>query len=443
MKKLAFSLFAASSLFAMGATPKYEGLAKAEEVRARQGIGNVLKKIRAGEEVVVAYLGGSITAMNGWRNMTTEWLRETYPGAKFKEVHAAIGGTGSGLGVFRVGWDALRHDPDLLFIEFATNDGSAAPENIWKNMEGIVRQTWKKDPTTDIVFTYTITGSMKNEYLAGNCNRAASAMEMLADHYGIPSVNFGPRVAALLAADKLVMGDKDIETAVPKQDPEYDRKIKELRANDKRILFANDSVHPRKEGHLLYRASITNAFTQMKDTWKKPSNHAAKLARPFVENNMENAKMVDITPDMLSGSWEKLPATDPQMKRFSNRMGQIWRATTPGDTLKFKFKGTACYIYDLLGPDAGQVWITVDGEKRKKPAARFDSYCTYHRISSLYIFAGKDGEHTVEITVDKDQPSRQSVAFRLKDPAKELAGEKYQGTKFWASKIQLVGDLVK
>ncbi len=443
MKKSLFSLLIASSLCMLNAAPKYEGLIKAEEVRPRQGIGNVLKKIRAGEEVVVAYLGGSITSMNGWRNMTTDWLKETYPNAKFKEIHAAIGGTGSALGVFRVGWDALRHDPDLLFIEFATNDSAAQPSQIWKNMEGIVRQTWKKDPTTDIVFTYTITGSMKKEYLEGNCNRAASAMEMLADHYGIPSINFGPRVAALLAQDKLVMGAKDIETAVPKQDPEYDRKVKELLKNDKRLLFANDSVHPRQEGHLLYRASITNGFTQMKDTWKKPSNHAAKLATPFVEDNMENAKMVEITPDMLSGSWTKLPQTDGKMKSFSKRMGQIWAATTPGDTLKFKFKGTHCCIYDLLGPDGGQVWITVDGKKKKSPSPRFDSYCTYHRISTLWVYSGKDGEHTVEITVDKDQPSRQSVAFRLKDPEKELAAEKYQGTKFWASKIQIVGDLIK
>jgi hypothetical protein len=100
MKKSLFSLLIASSLCMLNAAPKYEGLIKAEEVRPRQGIGNVLKKIRAGEEVVVAYLGGSITSMNGWRNMTTDWLKETYPNAKFKEIHAAIGGTGSALGVF-------------------------------------------------------------------------------------------------------------------------------------------------------------------------------------------------------------------------------------------------------------------------------------------------------------------------------------------------------
>jgi lysophospholipase L1-like esterase len=86
--------------------------------------------------VTVAYLGGSITAMNGWRNKTTDWLRTTYPGATFKEIHAAIGGTGSDLGVFRLGRDVLAHKPDLLFVEFATNDGGQPPEQIWAQYGG-------------------------------------------------------------------------------------------------------------------------------------------------------------------------------------------------------------------------------------------------------------------------------------------------------------------
>ena len=171
------SFFAAVTLAAgVLAAPAYTGPVTAQEVRARAGVGHFMAKVKAGKEVTVAYLGGSITAMNGWRNLTTDWLRATYPQAKFKEIHASIGGTGSNLGVFRVAHDALRHNPDLLFVEFATNDGGAAPESIWRSMEGIVRQTWKKNPDTDIVFAYTITEAMKQDYLAGKCNRAASAM---------------------------------------------------------------------------------------------------------------------------------------------------------------------------------------------------------------------------------------------------------------------------
>ena len=425
MKKitiLATGIVAATLAVGVFADPVYTGPVTAQEVRVRAGVGHFMEKVKAGKEVRVAYLGGSITAMNGWRNLTTDWLRTTYPQAKVKEIHASIGGTGSNLGAFRVAYDALRHNPDLLFVEFATNDSKAEPESIWRSMEGIVRQTWKKNPATDIVFTYTITEAMKQDYLAGKCNRAASAMEQLADHYCIPSICFGPRVIEAVKAGTLVMSGKD------------------YRAGTGKTLFAKDGTHPAPAGHRFYLASVANGFTQMKNM--PPADHAAALRTPFVSDNLEAAKMVDIKPSMLVGDWKKLPPSDGKVRAFSNRMGEMWYSGSPGATLRFTFRGTCCQIYDLLGPDGGQVWITVDGKKSASPVARFDSYCTYHRIATLSVFNGADGVHTVEITVDKDQPSRQSVAFRLKNPAVELAKPKYQGTKFWPAKIMLVGDLV-
>lgn len=170
-------------------------------------------------------------------------------------------------------YDALRHNPDLLFVEFATNDSRAAPEDIWRSMEGIVRQTWKKNPATDIVFAYTITEAMKQDYLAGTCNRAASAMEQLADHYGIPSICFGPRVIDAVKAGTLVMSGKD------------------FRAGTGKTLFAKDGVHPAPAGHRFYLASVVNGFTQMKDI--PPADHAAALRTPFVSDNPEAAKWQD------------------------------------------------------------------------------------------------------------------------------------------------------
>ncbi len=447
MKRNAFLCVAAAVLAGWttgwaAEAPVYRAV-KADEVRAREGVGHVMAKIRAGEEITVAYLGGSITAMNGWRNKTTEWLKATYPTASFKEVHAAIGGTGSDLGVFRLGRDVLAYKPDLLFVEFATNDGGQAPEQIWRSMEGIVRQTWKQDPLTDIVFTYTITTAFTNDYVNGMCNRSASAMEMLADHYGIPSINFGIRVAQLLKENKLIMDAKVIETAVPKESPDRDKQVREMIAADKRLLFANDGVHPREEGHELYKAAIIAGLTQMKDL--PATDHQAKLAKAFVADNWEAAKMIPLNAKMLSGNWQALPKDDGKQKAFGDRMGQIWTADQPGSKLHFKFKGSVGKIYDLLGPDGGQVTITVDGKPGAKPVPRFDSYCTYHRIATLGVVAGGDMDSVHEVTVEihPEQPDRQSVAFRLKDPANELKAPKFQGTRVWMSQLMLLGDLAE
>jgi len=99
---------------------------------------NFFQKLEAGEDVTIAYLGGSITAQKGWRVQSRDWFEQQYPEARIEGVHAAIGGTGSSPGVFRVEKDALQAKPDLLFVEFAVNDAGASPDRITKAMEGIV-----------------------------------------------------------------------------------------------------------------------------------------------------------------------------------------------------------------------------------------------------------------------------------------------------------------
>jgi lysophospholipase L1-like esterase len=116
------------------------------ECHERNSLPNTFASLEAGKTVRIAYLGGSITAQEGWRPKTLKWFRDQFPTAKVEEINAAIGGTGSDLGIFRLKHDVLDHDPDLLFVEFAVNDGGAPPEQIHRCMEGIVRQTWRHNP---------------------------------------------------------------------------------------------------------------------------------------------------------------------------------------------------------------------------------------------------------------------------------------------------------
>ena len=404
-------------------TPEYHPV-KAELIRPRQGLGNVLNKLRQGGPVRIAYLGGSITAANGWRVQTREWFSQNYPSADVQEIHAAIGGTGSDLGVFRLQRDALQYKPDLLFVEFAVNDGGASADRIWKAMEGIVRQTWKANPQTDICFVYTYRVGYEEDLRSGFCPRAASAMEILADHYGIPSINFALKVVELERAGKLVFQAED----APASDV---------------IHFSKDGVHPLDAGHQIYTDLVAQAIQQLAET-SQPVNHQSKLTTPLVNDHWESAKMVPIQASMVTEEWKPLSDEASLARAFGKRMGTIWEAETPGAKLTFQFRGSTAKLYDLLGPDGGQVMITVDGVQRQKPVPRFDSYCTYHRIATLSIADGLDPEqvHTVSIEIHPEQPDRQSVAFRLQNPEEELKAPKYQGTRVRVGQILLLGELV-
>ena len=418
---LLLALFAKAGL----SEPVYKPV-RAKLVCPRGGMPNVLAKLSAGKEVAVAYLGGSITAQAGWRVMTLKWFQQTYPKAKVREINAAIGGTPCGLGVFRLHQDVLRHKPDLVFVEFAVNDGGTKPEDIWRAMEGIVRQIWKHDPTIDICYVYTIyTRGMPNDYAKGLRPRSTSAMEMVADHYDIPSIDMGMRVVELAQAGKLIY-------KLPSKSPEPKGKI----------VFARDDCHPLPAGHKVYTDVITKAIDSMKSLGK-PGPHAIKIKKPFIADNWETAKIVPLRKSMLTGGWKKLPKDKGLGRRFAKYMPELWEATKPGEKIRFRFRGSKVLLYDLLGPDGAQAIITVDGTRRDKPAKRFDHYCTYHRIATLSVAdkLAPDKVHTVEIEIHPDQPDRSSVTNREK-AKKHFDPQRYDGTAMRVGGVMVIGDIV-
>lgn len=407
---------------ARGAEPEF----KTQPLRPfveRDGLGHFFAKLHEGKPVTIAYLGGSITAMPGWRTMTLKWFQDRYPRNKITGIPAAIGGTGSNLGVFRLDHDVLRYKPDLLFVEFAVNDGGTKPANIWEAMEGIVRKTWRALPDCDICFVYTISEPMLPSYLKSECPRSTSADEVLADHYGIPSVNMGYEVAKMFEAGKLVMKKADAKPGV--------------------IVFSPEGVHPYPPGHKVYTEEVAAAMRKMEADAKKPVDHAEQLGTPFVAGNWENAKIVPLDGSMLRG-WTKLPANHELNKRFESRTGPLWMAEKPGATLRFRFRGSSAMLYDLLGPDGGRVDITVDGKKAAHPAQFFDHYCTYYRIGSLSLARDLDPSkvHEVAVTLRADQPNRSSVTDRVKDKP-GFNPKTYDGTRAFAGAILLRGDVVK
>lgn len=430
MRAFALALFSLVTLAAQLSAEEDFPLAPAQECRPRKGLPNFLAKVKqSGAEVTIAYLGGSITAQEGWRPKTLAHFQKTYPQAKINHIHAAIGGTGSDLGVFRLQQDVLNQKPDLMFVEFAVNDGGASPEQIFKCMEGIVRQTWKALPECDICFVYTVTEALVAPLKEGKFQRSASAMEKIADHYGIPTIHMGLEVAKLAKEGTLVW-----KAPLPKTD-------EEKKAMEGKFIFAPDSVHPHPEtGHELYLAAVVRSLNPIQEATKAPAAHT--LGEPFIATNYEQAKMLPISQAKLSTGFAKMDlVNDPFGKRWANRMKDLHKASKPGDTITFKFKGTRCAIYDLVGPDCGQVIVTLD-DQPARIVPRFDAYCTYHRLNTLLIGSDlSDTVHTVKIEIHPDQPDKAKILAKNNNKIDKF--ERFDGTAIYPGAILLVGELVE
>ena len=265
-------LIAASLLLTLvsGATASTQAKTEVvQETQIRGGLPDFHAKASAGEPVRVAYLGGSITAAEGWRPKTLRFLQEHYPQTKVEEIFAAVAGTGSPLGAMRFDRDVLAKQPDLLFVEFAVNDRALPALRIEEAMEGIVRKLWRRYPRADICFVYTLSKNMVKDYAAGKLSSSATAMENVARHYGIPSIAFGVEVSRQLDSGRWVF-----------------QAAKELGETDEagRTVFSHDGTHPLEAGHVLYAGAVRRAWPLLTNELKAKAH---ELPEPLHVDNWE------------------------------------------------------------------------------------------------------------------------------------------------------------
>lgn len=123
-------------------------------------LADVLRRARAGEDITIGVIGGSITQGYSASNLQTksyasllrDWWVETFPDSEITYVNAGVGGTSSYLGVHRVYEDLLVYEPDFVVVEFSVND---ANDIFYKrSYENLVRRilTSESEPAVMLLF---------------------------------------------------------------------------------------------------------------------------------------------------------------------------------------------------------------------------------------------------------------------------------------------------
>jgi len=392
-----------------------------QELKARGGLPNFFSKIAKGDSIKVAYLGGSITAQDGWRVYSLNWMRQRFPKAGFSEINATIGGTGSDFGVFRLRDQVLKFKPDLIFVEFAENDAHTAPQKIIRSMEGIVRQTWQYDPSIDVCFIYTVDeGFLENEQ-KGLLPASVTAMEKVADKYNIPAINFGKEVCKMVNNHQLIFkaGTKAVDSTQ---------------------VFSGDGVHPYLEtGHVIYN-NVLKRSMEVIVSGRQEQAERRNLPLPLASDYFSNTRMIDFSEAKLSKDWTVINVqNNPSFAVFGKYLKTFAKADRTGETLTVRFRGKTIGAYDLMGPDAGRVIIEVDGNI-KDTISRFDAYCTYRRMAYFIVDHLEDKAHEVVFKVLSEPFDKAGILRKrgniIKNP------EDYRENSWYVGKILTDGDMM-
>ena len=332
----------------------------------------------------VAFLGGSITEMDGYRPMVSKILERRFPQTKFHFVNAGIGSTCSTTGAFRLTTDVFNDGAvDLLFVEFAVNDDQDAAHThaeCVRGMEGIVRHARQLNPNVDVVIIYFVNEGMLQTLQSGKTPLTVSAHEEVAKAYDVPSVHLAAEVAREISAGELTWKDYG-------------------------------GVHPAPRGNRIAADMIDELFSRM---WAGPVKADAPASpHPMPENMLDPmsyaaGRFIDPAQATVVNGWT-LAVPDwkslPGSKRSRFTSIPMLCATEPGAECTLAFTGTAVGAYVLAGPDAGALEASVDG-------GAFQNVNLYHRFSK-----GLHYPRTVMLATDL-KPGDHALRLRVSDQTK-------------------------
>lgn len=203
-----------------------------------------LEDAQNGTKITVGFLGGSITeGLNAgddacYAKLTYDYISKNYGnGDNVEYCNAGMSGTPSTLGAIRADRDLLAYSPDIVFIEFAVNDGMDG--DYQDGFESLIRTVLSQENEPAVVI---ILNRLENGYTA------QENMKKIGDYYQLPIVSVADGLTPEFDEGRMVWTD-----------------------------YSNDQSHPHVEGHALVAEMICNLLetasenTASEDSWTMPS----------------------------------------------------------------------------------------------------------------------------------------------------------------------------
>lgn len=194
-------------------------------------LNKVFDKAENGEDITIAYVGGSITegyaagarSPQCYASVSAADFQETYcKGGKVTCQNNGLSGTPSILGCLRVSDEVLPSQPDIIFLEFAVNDGMEMDYKVC--YETLVRTCLEAEnaPAVILLFTYMETGHTCQEQ-----------QQEIGTHYDLGMISVRDAILPEMEAGRMAWND-----------------------------YGDDDVHPSVAGHALLGEFIAEYFAE-------------------------------------------------------------------------------------------------------------------------------------------------------------------------------------
>lgn len=339
------------------------------------------ERARAGERLSVVFFGGSLTwgaqatdpQLTSYRALMAHRLTEHYPEAHFTFWDAAIGGTGSQLGAFRLERDVLSRQPDLVFLDFTVNDGPFSqpdPDRLG-SYESIIRRLVQKGiPVVPVIF------AVKKDTLPGAPIRPLDQKHKeIAEAYGLP------------IGDAVTLIQQRVQSGAAQPDELWP--------------LPDDTTHPGDLGYALYAEAAWQAYERAISD-KLVSRLPDRMLHPETYMNVRRQKISQL--GLLPSGWslgqpQRTAITfDFLPSRWLDEVSVASSSDQDPSPLRFTVRGRNILLFGESTPRSGKYEVRIDDQ----PPTTYDAGKSSQQGNLRYVETIASGledsqTHTIEI----------------------------------------------
>ena len=285
---------------------------------------------------------------------------------KLNYVNAGISGTPSLLGITRLEQDVLRHQPDIVFVEFAVNDsGDTISQGVY---ESLLRKLLTSDSQPAVILLFTV--------LSGG-HSCQDHMAMLGRHYDLGMISVKDAIWPDIEQGHLAWSD-----------------------------YSPDYAHPTTEGHAFVAELIAHYFAEASMVQPEPFAMPRFVRVSNLLEGLENIRHGD-ERIVSEGSFPFAA-----LNCYSYHQG--WWHQDGAEPLSLSVEGSSMTIAfkQMKESDWGSAEVWVDGIcKATLPGY---SETAWGNVQTQLIAFGSKGAHTIEIRMAQGQ---EELTFQLLDLA--------------------------
>lgn len=344
----------------------------------------VIEKAKKGEEVTLAYIGGSITEganageQKSYVTVSAESFKNKFAtGDNVKWVNAGMSGTPSPIGLIRYERDVIEEAgtlPDVVFIEFAVNDWQEPTAG--RAYESLIKTILEAENKPAVVLVFSVFQSrwnLQEQYIP------------IGEAYQLPMVSI-------------------LDAVVPALDVE--KTLKEM-------VFFSDAFHPTTYGHQIMADCLTYLFEEV-DQAPLSETDLSYPTQSVVGADFVGIKLLDRKTEnqIVTIKEGGFTSEDQEVVKFSRDRNRTtfannWKhqASDTSEPFTVKMEGEKLLLVykESSAPEAGSVDVYVDGTL-VKTVNSYNASGWNNACITLLLDEAESKPHTIELRLtDKDK----------------------------------------